>query len=86
MHANVGDWLVAQSVRPGRSGRRAQILAVHAGGEAPFTVRWMDNGHEAIMFPGPDSTVVSADEQAELGRAQTARVLALQSSIAAKSS
>jgi len=26
-------------------------------GEPPYAVRWEENGHEAIFFPGPDATV-----------------------------
>ena len=88
MPAQVGDWLIAQSRTDRTHARRAEILAVHAGGEPPFTVRWIDDGHQAIVFPGPDAKVITAEESAELelDRSQSARIAATQSAITAKRS
>ena len=37
----------------------------------PYTVRWLDNGHEALVFPGPDAHVQpkAGDEEATGGQA-----------------
>lgn len=82
MHAQVGDWLVVQSGTEERHARRAEILAVDAAdGSPPYRVRWLDTGHEGLVFPGPDAQVVSAAEQAEIDRGTTERVVRVQSAI-----
>ncbi|MCX2949134.1 DUF1918 domain-containing protein [Lentzea sp. NEAU-D7] len=59
MKAKRGDWLVEAD------GRRGQITAVkHEDGRPPFLVRWLDNEHETLVFPGPDSHVVKAEDEA----------------------
>ena len=80
--ANVGDWLVIRSSSDERHARRALILAVHEGGVAPYTVRWLDTGHEGIVFPGPDAEIVTAAQQAELDRHSAQRSAAVQDDIA----
>lgn len=70
MYAAVGDWLVVKSHREGGHACRAAILAVRAGGGPPYTVRWMDDDREALVFPGPDAEVISAEQQVEFDRAQ----------------
>ena len=38
--------------------RDCEVLEVHGSdGDPPYTVRWEENGHEAIFFPGPDASV-----------------------------
>jgi len=40
--------------------RHAVILEVEGeGGEPPYRVRWEDNSHEGIFFPGPDAAVLA---------------------------
>jgi leucyl aminopeptidase (aminopeptidase T) len=73
MHAQPGDWLIVNSRTEGRPVRRAVILAVHSQGEPPYTVRWTNTDHEALVFPGPDAQVISAEKQAELDRAAERR-------------
>ena len=75
MEAEVGDWLVVKGPIVDRCGL---ITEVHsADGTPPFVVRWLDTGHEAMVFPGPDALVVtaaeqrSADEQARERMSQT---------------
>jgi len=29
----------------------------HADGTPPYLVRWLDDGHEGLVFPGPDTTI-----------------------------
>ena len=38
-------------------------------GSAPFLVRWIESGHQALVFPGPDAVIVTAAEQSERDRA-----------------
>jgi len=64
MKAKTGDWLVD----PG--GRRGQVTAVeHEDGRPPYLVRWLDTEHEALVFPGPDTRVVTAEDEAARLRA-----------------
>ena len=80
MKANVGDWLIVK-VRGEGHERRAAILSVGQSGLPPFTVRWMDTGHEGIVFPGPTDMVVSASAMAEADRMQNERIKQVQSAI-----
>lgn len=81
MKAAMGDWLLVRSHTTDRPPRRAEILTVGPGGAPPYRVRWTDTDHEVIVFPGPDAEVVTAARLAELDRLQTARIVAVQSSI-----
>jgi Domain of unknown function (DUF1918) len=64
VYANPGDWLVIKSAVLDVSPRRGLITAVHgADGAPPYVVRWTDNDHEAIVFPGPDAHVETADHE-----------------------
>ena len=57
MEANVGDQLVMHGRVVGRHDRTAEIVEVlGTGGEPPYRVRF-DDGHEALMSPGPDCVV-----------------------------
>jgi hypothetical protein len=61
MQAKKGDWLVVESSAVDRSGRRGLVLDVEGpDGTPPFLVRWEDNGHEGLIFPGPDAHVAAA--------------------------
>ena len=83
MHAQAGDWLVVEGRTDTRHARRAQILAVDSpGGGPPYHVRWLDDGRESLVFPGPDAHVVTAAEQAELDRQEALRVQGVQASLA----
>ena len=57
MHAQVGDRLVAESNRVDSPRREGEIVEVRGeDGAPPYVVRWPD-GHEGLMFPGPDAHV-----------------------------
>ena len=57
MHAAVGDRLHVHSRATGGASQYAEVLEVLGpGGEPPYRVRYED-GHEAVVFPGPDCTV-----------------------------
>lgn len=56
--ASVGDRLVIRAHRLGEPSRDAEILDVLGeDGGPPYRVRWEDNSHESILFPGPDAFV-----------------------------
>lgn len=58
MHANVGDRLVIKGHHVGEPDRDAEILETRGDdGAAPFLVRWDDDGHEGLVFPGADAVV-----------------------------
>jgi hypothetical protein len=61
MRAKVGDRLHVQSKIVGVPERLAEIIEVrHADGTPPYRVRFGD-GHESLMFPGPDCLVTEKD-------------------------
>jgi hypothetical protein len=58
MRAAIGDKIVVRSHRVGESDREAVILAVEGSdGGPPYRVRWNDDGHEGVFFPGVDAAV-----------------------------
>ncbi len=58
MRAAVGDKIVVRGHRVGEPDRDAVILAVEgADGAPPYRVRWNDDGHEGVYFPGDDAVV-----------------------------
>jgi hypothetical protein len=84
MKAQPGDWLVVHARTDNQHVRSAEIVAVPSGdGTPPFTVRWLDTGHTAVVFPGPDATVVSAADKIERDHVDAARMERLQSEIVA---
>ncbi|MFN8035332.1 MAG: DUF1918 domain-containing protein [Acidimicrobiia bacterium] len=59
MKAKVGDEIVVDSVDLGGPTRRGQILEVRSSdGDEHYLVRWDDNGHETIFYPGSTSHVI----------------------------
>jgi hypothetical protein len=61
MKAKVGDRLVVLSKHLDDHVMEGEILEVHGvDGDPPFQVRWVETGHEALVFPGPDAHVVPA--------------------------
>lgn len=61
MYAEPGDWLVVETISPNEPRRRGLILEVHhVDGGPPYVVRWTDTGTESLVFPGPDSHVLTA--------------------------
>lgn len=64
MKAAVGDRLILSSTHPGRPGRIGIVVALrHADGSPPWQVRWLDTGHEALVFPGRDARIEGRDER-----------------------
>jgi hypothetical protein len=58
MRAQVGDRLVLKGIRVGDHNRVGVITEItHDDGTPPYRVRWLDDGHEAFVFPGPEAHV-----------------------------
>ena len=56
MHAQVGDRLHVHGRAVGNVDRVGEIVEVRGGeGGPPYLVRF-DDGHERLVFPGPDAT------------------------------
>jgi|SRR6478609_3323885 hypothetical protein len=81
MQAHSGDWLVVRSHTDGGHVRKGAILATHADGAPPYSVRWLDEDRESVVFPGPDAQVIPADDQVERDRAHAKLISQVQSGI-----
>jgi hypothetical protein len=58
MIAQVGDRIVLEGTRAGDQRRVGVVLEVrNADGTPPYLVRWLDDGHEAFVFPGSDARI-----------------------------
>ena len=60
MKAQVGDRLVLEGTHVGDPRRVGVIMEVRTpDGTPPYVVKWLDNEHEALVYPGPDARVRS---------------------------
>lgn len=60
--ATVGDRLVIRGHRVGEPDRDAEIIEVRGvDGGPPFLVRWGEDGHESLLFPGTDAIIQHFD-------------------------
>jgi hypothetical protein len=58
MRAQVGDHLVVEGRTDTQHKQEGEVIEVRgADGAPPYVVRWSD-GHEGLMFPGPDAHIV----------------------------
>lgn len=58
MKAHVGDRLVIRGHRIREPDRDAEILEVRGpNGGPPYRIRWSDDGHVTLLFPGVDARV-----------------------------
>jgi len=58
MNARVGDRLILEGVHVGDHRRIGIVMELkHPDGTPPYVVRWLDDGHEALVFPGSDARV-----------------------------
>ena len=58
MRAAIGGKIVVRGHRVGDTDRDAVILDVEGpDGGPPYRVRWSDDGHEGLFFPGSDALV-----------------------------
>jgi hypothetical protein len=66
MQAKVGDRLIVRSAHLDEPVRDGEIIEVHGqDGGPPYVVRWSDNGHESLTFPGPDAYVQHFEHPAD---------------------
>lgn len=62
MYAHKGDRIVVRSRTLDGLVRDGEVLAVeHPDGSPPYRVRWSDNGHVSLFFPGPDAFIDHGD-------------------------
>jgi Domain of unknown function (DUF1918) len=55
MRARVGDRLLPD----GEQRRAGEIIGLqHADGSPPYVVKWLSDGHIALVFPGPYTKIV----------------------------
>jgi hypothetical protein len=63
MRAQVGDRLVVKGNHLGDHDRVGVITAItHDDGTPPYRVRWLDDGHETLVSPGPEAHVEPPSE------------------------
>lgn len=56
MEAKPGDRIVVKGHHINMPVRDCEVVEVHgANGGPPYLVRWSDNGHETLFFPGSDA-------------------------------
>lgn len=61
MITHVGDRLVLKGIHVGVVRRVGVITGLrHIDGTPPYEVRWLDDGHLALVFPGPEAHVEPA--------------------------
>ena len=61
MHAKTGDRIVVPGTHVDDPVRDGEVIEVHgADGGPPYLVRWSDNGHESLVFPGPSAHIVES--------------------------
>jgi hypothetical protein len=61
MQATKGDLLIVHGRTVGNVDRRGEVIDVRGkGGEPPYLVRWEPDGHEGLVFPGPDCYIETA--------------------------
>lgn len=61
MRAKLGDRIILEGTHVGDRRRIGIVTELrHDDGSPPYMVRWLDDGHEALVFPGPDAHVESA--------------------------
>jgi hypothetical protein len=60
MDAQVGDRIVIESRKVGGGRKSGEIVEVIAGGAGShYRVRW-DDGHESIVYPSSDASIVTS--------------------------
>jgi hypothetical protein len=60
MQAHVGDRIVLEGIHVGDRRRVGVIVELRReDGTPPYLVRWLDDGHEALIFPGSEARIES---------------------------
>ena len=67
MQASVGDRIIIKAHRVGEAERDCEVLEVrNADGSPPYVVRWGDDGHQGLFFPGSDAVVQHFEHHADV--------------------
>ena len=65
LQARIGDEIVVDGLHHGEPPRRGEIIEVLGEPEVThYRVRWDDNGHVSIFFPGTTSHVIHTASKA----------------------
>ena len=60
MQAKVGDRMVAHGTHIDDHDRDGEVIEVRgANGGPPYLVRWTEDGHESLVYPGPGMEIVT---------------------------
>lgn len=58
MNVEIGDRIVVRGHHQGEPPRDGEILRIDGpDGGPPYLVRWSEDGHESLFFPGSDAHV-----------------------------
>jgi len=58
MRASIGDRIIIRGHRVGQANRDCEVLEARGVDDGPpFLVRWGEDGHQSLFFPGSDATV-----------------------------
>jgi hypothetical protein len=58
MIAQVGDRIIVNGTHVGDAVRIGVVTALrHPDGTPPYEVRWLEDGHIGLIFPGPETRV-----------------------------
>ncbi|PPK67232.1 DUF1918 domain-containing protein [Actinokineospora auranticolor] len=80
MRAQPGDWLL-DTDRAGHT-RQGLVEEVHGrDGGPPYLVRWTEDDHRTLVFPGPRARVLTPTELDSRDAETTERVLRAQTDI-----
>lgn len=61
MQATIGDHVIVHGRNVGNGDRRGEVIDIRGqNGEPPYLVRWEADGHEGLVFPGPDCQIEHA--------------------------
>ena len=65
MRASVGDEVVVESGHVAGVVRHGRVVEVHhPDGTPPYLVEWAETGERTLVFPGPDTRVIPAEQPA----------------------
>ncbi|MFC4604443.1 DUF1918 domain-containing protein [Rhodococcus kronopolitis] len=85
MHAVPGDWMVIKGTVVDEPDQVGLIREVHSeDGGPPYLVRWMNDDHETLVFPGPDAYVVPEASKTSSDEHERRRYAELQEVVAAR--
>ena len=60
MHAEVGNWIVVHGRMLDDPVREGLVVGVpHGDGSPPYLVRWADDDHTSLVFPGSDARILT---------------------------